>query len=122
MEVKMTKCLKCVNYNVNNDSCDKTLATVGGKSMNIDCALFSEEVFYENDPYDNVHHPKHYTEGKYECIDVMEEVFGKAAVMDFCACNAFKYLYRCNKKHNSPVEDVKKAIWYLNKFVELEEK
>ena len=78
-----------------------------------------KEVFYENYTHDPVNRPKHYTEGKYECIDVMGEVFGKVAIMDFCVCNAFKYLYRCNKKHKSPVEDVKKANWYLNKYIEL---
>ena len=69
---------------------------------------------------DNVNHPKHYESGKYECIDVMVETQGEEAVKAFCLCNAFKYIYRCTKKHATPVEDVKKAIWYLNKFLELE--
>jgi hypothetical protein len=66
---------------------------------------------------DNVNHPKHY-EGKFECIDVMIDTQGVEAVKDFCLCNAFKYLYRHNKKNG--LEDIKKAIWYLNKYVELE--
>ncbi len=69
---------------------------------------------------DNVNHPKHYETGKYECIDVMGEALGIENQKGFCLCNAFKYLYRCTKKHASPVEDVKKAVWYLNKFLELE--
>lgn len=68
---------------------------------------------------DNVNHPKHYETGKFECIDVMLETQGVEAVKSFCICNAFKYLYRHGRKNG--VEDVKKAIWYLNKFVELEE-
>ena len=43
---------------------------------------------------DNVNHPFHYETGKYECIDVMIEAIGKEAVMGFCMCNAFKYIYR----------------------------
>lgn len=66
-----------------------------------------------------VEHPPHYETGKFECIEVMEETQGKEAVQNFCICNAFKYLYRHAKKNG--LEDVKKAIWYLNKFVELEE-
>lgn len=66
---------------------------------------------------DNVNHPNHYT-GKYECIDVMVETQGIEAAKNFCTCNAFKYLWRYNKKNG--VEDVKKAAWYLNKFIELE--
>ena len=69
--------------------------------------------------FDPVNKPKHYAEGKYECIDVMEEEFGKEAVKNFCLLNAFKYLYRCNKKHKTPTEDIKKAKWYLEKWIAL---
>lgn len=69
---------------------------------------------------DNVNHPRHYETGKYECIDVMTETQGKDAVYEFCICNAFKYLYRHRRKNN--VEDIKKAIWYLNKAIELHDR
>lgn len=65
-----------------------------------------------------VDHPAHYNQGKYECIDVMVDVFGEAAVKHFCLLNSFKYIWRANEKNG--IEDVKKAIWYLNKLVELE--
>ena len=68
---------------------------------------------------DNVNHPSRYETGKYQCIDVMEETQGKEAVKDFCICNAFKYIYRHRKKNG--LEDVKKAVWYLNKYIELSE-
>lgn len=68
---------------------------------------------------DNVNHPSHYT-GKYECIDVMQDVFGDDATNDFCLCNAFKYIWRAHKKNG--LEDVKKAVWYLNKYIEEAEK
>lgn len=66
---------------------------------------------------DNVNHPSHYETGKFECIDVMTETQGRDAVYEFCVCNAFKYLYRHRRKNNA--EDIKKAIWYLNKALEL---
>lgn len=69
---------------------------------------------------DIVNHPSHYETGKFECIDVMCEAIGVDDVKGFCLCNAFKYIYRCTKKHDTPTEDVKKAIWYLKKFLELE--
>lgn len=68
---------------------------------------------------DNVNHPSHYETGKFECIEVMEEAIGFEDVMSFCLCNAFKYIYRSKKKHADNTEDVKKAIWYLNKYLEL---
>lgn len=64
---------------------------------------------------DNVNHPSHYT-GRYECIDVMQDVFGNEATDNFCLCNAFKYIWRARKKNG--LEDVKKAVWYLNKYIE----
>ena len=68
--------------------------------------------------YDAVNHPSHYTHGSIECIDAMESAFGKEAVADFCLGNSLKYIFRCKHK-GSQVTDVKKAIWYLNKWVEL---
>ena len=69
---------------------------------------------------DLVNHPAHYESGKYECIDVMTEALGTEATKGFCLGNAFKYIYRCKRKHDAPAEDVQKAVWYLNKFLELE--
>lgn len=68
---------------------------------------------------DNVNHPAHYETGKFECIDVMVETQGVEATMDFCVCNALKYIYRHRKKNG--VEDIKKADWYLKKYLELAE-
>ena len=69
---------------------------------------------------DLVNHPEHYETGKFECIDVMEEALGKDVVKGFCLGNAFKYLYRCKHK-GKELEDIKKAIWYLNRLVEGEQ-
>lgn len=68
---------------------------------------------------DNVNHPSHYETGKFECIEVMLETQGIEAVKNFCICNAFKYLYRHGRKNG--LEDVKKAEWYIRKYIELEE-
>lgn len=64
---------------------------------------------------DMVNHPSHYETGKYECIEVMEEIFGREAIENFCACNAFKYLYRHKRKNGA--EDLKKARWYLDRVI-----
>ena len=68
----------------------------------------------DNDP---VNHPSHYTNGGMECIDEMILVFGKAAVMNFCLCNVWKYRKRA--LHKNGQEDLDKADWYMNKFKEL---
>lgn len=68
---------------------------------------------------DEINHPDRYNSGGFECIDVMLAVFGYEAVRNFCILNAFKYIWRHKQKGGA--EDIKKAVWYLNKFVELEE-
>lgn len=65
-----------------------------------------------------VNHPVHY-QGKNECIDVMEAMFGRQAVIDFCKCNAFKYRFRAGMKNGE--EDIHKAEWYETKLIELME-
>lgn len=91
------------------------------ESMNdIVCLVLSEGESDSTSTNDNVNHPSHYETGNFECIDVMVETQGKEAVMDFCICNAFKYIYRHNNKNG--IEDVKKAKWYLDKYIELSEK
>lgn len=72
----------------------------------------------EEDAVDMVNRPPHYTHGKYECIDVMVDTFGKEAVQHFCLLNAFKYVWR--SEHKNGIEDVKKAWWYLDKYLQLE--
>ena len=64
-----------------------------------------------------VNHPSHYNKGNIECIDAMVSAYGKDTVSDFCICNAFKYIWRY--KYKNGIEDLKKAQWYLNKVVEL---
>ena len=66
---------------------------------------------------DVINHPSHYTQGGIECIDAMESAFGAAQLAVYCKIAAFKYIWRCEYKNGA--EDVKKAIWYLNKFLEL---
>ena len=70
--------------------------------------------------FDVVNSPEHYTSGSVECIVAMVETQGIEAVIGFCICNAFKYLWRHNLKNG--IEDVKKASWYLNKAIQLYER
>lgn len=60
---------------------------------------------------DNIN-PNHYkNECSLECIEAMELIFGETAVLDFCICNAWKYIWRYENKNGK--EDLKKANWYL---------
>ncbi len=64
---------------------------------------------------DNVNHPSHYTTGKIEVIDFIE-----AWNLNFNLGNVIKYVCRAGKKnHQSEIEDLKKAIFYLQRQVDL---
>ncbi len=65
---------------------------------------------------ESVNSPNHYNQGDIECIDVLIQL---GIAKDFCRGNAIKYLWRCEDKNGW--EDLKKAQWYLNKLIELEE-
>lgn len=67
---------------------------------------------------ESVNHPQHYGNGKYECIDVMQEIYGRNVVKCFCMGNIFKYLWRWRNKNG--LEDLEKAEWYLNKLIDME--
>lgn len=66
---------------------------------------------------DNINKPEHYTYGKYECIDVIKEVTSNLTGEEaFCIGNALKYIWRW--RHKNGTEDIKKAIWYLNRIIQ----
>ena len=67
---------------------------------------------------ERVNHPDHYNQGGIECFDVIEQFFGKGSLIGFCEGNALKYLMRHKLKDN-PVEDLKKARFYIDKIIEL---
>jgi hypothetical protein len=69
---------------------------------------------------DVVNHPTHYTQGGIECIEAMEAAFGAHELAVYCKIAAFKYIWRC--EHKNGLEDIKKAVWYLNKYIELMER
>ncbi len=65
---------------------------------------------------DNVNKPPHYNQSGIECIDAIQ-----AATDDgfeyYLQGNILKYLWRYRYKNG--IEDLKKAQWYLNKLIEV---
>lgn len=67
---------------------------------------------------DVVNHPSHYTDGKIEVIDFIEE-----KKLNFHRGNAVKYISRAGKKDpTKEIEDLKKAVWYLDREINRLEK
>lgn len=68
---------------------------------------------------DTVNHPKHYTNHPVECIEEMKAMFGLSVVANFCMCNVWKYRYRAMSKNGE--EDLKKADWYMEEYLRIQE-
>jgi len=65
-------------------------------------------------PHDVINHPKHYVSDPsgVECIQITEH-------RNFTIGNAIKYLWRAGLKDGSSnVQDLKKAIWYINREID----
>lgn len=62
---------------------------------------------------DMVNHPPHYTQGKIEVIDFIED-----QQFPYHLGNVIKYISRAGRKGDK-LEDLKKAQWYLARYIEL---
>lgn len=64
---------------------------------------------------DMVAHPPHYNTGKIEVIEFIED-----QKLGFNRGNAVKYITRAGKKDPArEIEDLKKAVWYLERDIEI---
>lgn len=69
---------------------------------------------------DSVNHPSHYggADNPYEVIKIIEHF-----QLGFCLGNVLKYILRAGKKDASKeLEDMKKAVWYLQREISQREK
>lgn len=69
---------------------------------------------------DNVNHPAHYTSGKVETIDFIQDKLPPEMFEGYCVGNVMKYITRYQRKNG--VEDLKKAAWYLDRIIKELEK
>lgn len=78
-----------------------------------DCGGMQEEEIPEQ-----VDHPDHYNQGKIEVIDFIES----QEHLGFGRLTALKYICRSGKKYStSRVQDLQKAIWYLEREIAKDE-
>ena len=64
---------------------------------------------------DNVNRPRHYQGDAVECIEAIEACCGH--VEDHYRGTIMKYVWRAGRKTLNPVEDLKKARWYLERWI-----
>lgn len=75
-------------------------------------AVMEAQALYRAEVADPVNHPSHYTShpSGVECITITEH-------MSFNLGNALKYIWRADLKNTTPLEDLKKAQFYINREI-----
>lgn len=74
--------------------------------------LVDPKPFFGEITSDLVNHPPHYRDGGIEVIDFIE-----AKDLNYRLGNVIKYVARAGKKHTDPVQDLEKALWYLQREI-----
>lgn len=75
------------------------------------------EYYAEQAEQDAVNSPQHYTQGRYEVIDIIEDaVQGADPFEAVCQANILKYTLRYRAKNG--VEDLRKSVWYANRLID----
>lgn len=65
--------------------------------------------------HDIINYPAHYTDGKIEVIDFIED-----KKLPYHLGNVVKYVSRSGKKDpTKTIQDLEKAAWYLNRYIQL---
>lgn len=87
---------------------DKTLATIS-----------SDSLAFKESQKDAVNHPDHYTTGKTEVIDILEDLASRYdnPVDAYLVSTAAKYLFRSPFK-GAQEQDIRKAVWYLTRLAD----
>ena len=80
-----------------------------------DVTLNFDEVYFQN-VNDPVNNPAHYNHKGVEAIAAIEASMTDEEFQGYLKGNCMKYLWRYNYK-GKPVEDLKKAQWYLEKLI-----
>lgn len=98
---------------------DVTLANMAAKRKEVDVTLANmiantleePEVKVVELKEDVINHPSHYTRGKIEVIDFIED-----QQLPYHLGNVIKYIARAGYKGDK-LEDLKKARWYLDRYI-----
>ena len=78
---------------------------------------FDDKGFFKSkEEHDPVDYPAHYNQGGIQCIDAIASMQGDGFKY-YLQGSAVKYIWRHEHK-GKPIEDLNKAIWFLNKLKE----
>lgn len=110
--------VKCLNYKRRNENMTQNKMKEKSQAELLAEAMHQQTMDVVNGYLghdDMVNHPPHYADScSIECIESMEIAFGIKYTAVYCLINAYKYLWR--RKAKNGLQDVKKALWYLDRY------
>ena len=106
-EIKRKACINCKHYEKNYR------CKIFSITNTVEPCQFWESCINEVKEDDPVNHPKHYTDGRIEVIEYIED-----KNLGFCLGNAIKYISRAGKKEkDKEIQDLRKAMWYIERRI-----
>jgi len=75
------------------------------------------KLFHPEDKHDPVNKPDHYNVGAIEAIEAIKASMPPNEFRGYLKGNLMKYVWRYDYK-GKPVEDLRKARWYLERLIE----
>ena len=116
--VKDSKKTEAIHYDVewniqpraNKNAEEKHIEDSHKETVQVPTAKHMDKM-YRNIEHDAVNHPSHYTRGKIEVIDFIED-----QQLPYHLGNVIKYIARAGYKGDK-LEDLKKARWYLDRYI-----
>ena len=80
---------------------------------------YMKQAAKQSDAKDMVNSPAHYADSGIETIDYIIDVLGEYEAISYCHGNVIKYTGSRLFKKGNPIQDAEKAVWYLNKMIDL---
>ena len=119
-EIELKGCINCKYYK-NNYRCER-LSITNIEQLYEPCQYWEGRIDNVRGIFnlkekttkdDQVNHPKHYTDGRIEVIEYIED-----KNLGFCLGNAIKYISRAGKKEkDKEIQDLRKAMWYIERRI-----
>lgn len=110
MKSKKNPCKICLKLKMRQ--CPRAMASIPSTTLQTTAGSVAD-VTSLSSKSDVVNHPAHYTFGRFEVIDVIEDW-----KLPYHLGNSVKYIARQGRKDPAKtLEDLKKARWYLNRYI-----
>lgn len=94
---------------------DRMLAVPEGADADKICGTTADQIVIDEPEEDPVNSPGHYNSGSVEAIAAIQASMSVEAFEGYCKGNTLKYIWRYSYK-GKPLQDLDKALWYLQRL------